>query len=174
MSKHIGRPTVWSPELEATLIKHIEHGASFKDACELVSVGFSTFYEHRADYPEFSERVQAAAVKQKQAHVQNVGRCAFGVPMRNDKNEPIPGQWDVEPDGKLSLAYLQARYPEEYSRYRLEVTGKDGGPIKVAHAIEVMPIAAVESEIAALLPGSLDDEITDTPVLPGLPPSTTN
>ncbi len=173
MPKPVGRPTVWSPEIELALIAHIEKGASYKDACALSGIGESTFYEHRADFPEFSEQVERASVRQKQAHVQNVSRCAFGVPLMKE-GARVPGGWDVEPDGKLSLLYLQARYPEEYSRHRFEITGANGGPIKVQHAIEIMPIASVEAEISALLPAPEEDDIIDTTTTDEPPPSTTN
>ena len=175
-----GRPPVWSPELEQTILRHIENGATYKDACSLSGISIAPFYERKADYAEFAELVERASVRQKQAHIQNVSRCAFGIPIKNDEGQPIPGKWDVEPDGKLSLSYLQARYPEEYSRHRLEITGANGGPIKVSQIIEVMPLAIVEAEIAALLPlpepteeekrSAIDTTTTDEPA----PSSTTN
>jgi hypothetical protein len=168
MPKPVGRPTVWSSELEASVIKHIEGGATYKDACALAGNSIGTFYEHKADFPEFFELVEAAAVKQKQAHIQNIARNAFGV-------RGADGKWSIIPDGKLSLSYLQARYPEEFSRHRFEITGANGGPIKVQHAIEVMPIASIESEIIALLPAIEDEDIIDTTTTDDEPPpSTTN
>ncbi len=105
-------------QLKADLIKKLALGHTDKDACALVGVGVSTFYEwtngsgegkkRREPDLEFAEEVKKARISSKDLHLANIRRVAIK-----------KGQWFA------SAWFLERRFPEEYAlRIKTENTHK--------------------------------------------------
>src|SRR5215472_2575367 len=65
-------PSKRTAELETQLLEAIEGGASFKLACELVSVSEAVFCLWRRQDPEFAARVDAASARGDMARIRKV------------------------------------------------------------------------------------------------------
>jgi hypothetical protein len=80
-----GRPSKRTAELESRLLEAVESGASFKLACELVSVTEAVFCLWRRQDPDFAARVDAAAAKGDLSRLKAIN--AF----ETQDCEPLPG-----------------------------------------------------------------------------------
>lgn len=130
-SRRPGRPSKLVPEVADRLLEGIKHGLSYTLACGRAGVDYSTFrrwiekgeQQASGEYHEFREKLAAAE-----------GEGAMVLVLRIKEAG--------KKDWRANFALLQARYPNDYGRQRVEVTGKDGGPVE--SAVEATVQAQVE------------------------------
>ena len=78
-----GRPSKRTAQLETQLVEAIEAGATFKLACELVSITEVVFCLWRREDPDFAARVDAASAKGDLARIKTIdgyGAQDWGAP----------------------------------------------------------------------------------------------
>lgn len=112
MSKPLGRPTVITPEIITKLEEAFSVGASDKEAIFYANIGSSTFYEYCSNNPDFAERKEQLKDMPKYQARKNISKAL------NDGDKDI-SKW-----------YAERKIKGEFSP-RQELTGEDGGPVKV-------------------------------------------
>ena len=119
----MARPTKKTEDAAETLARFVKQGATFKDACYAAGIGYSTgrqwVKEAEAEDAPDDKRAFLALIQKAQAEgkIERIKRIeAAGK----------KGSWQAD------AWYLERMYPEEFGRQRLEVTGAEGGPVKVA------------------------------------------
>lgn len=128
----MARPHKFTPDVVAAILQNVEAGLSFKIAAEDAGVSYDTFNDWKQgrfprsskDNPvtaelksQFSEgltRARAAGIKGHHQHVALAGKT----------------EW------RASAWLLERIEPETYARNRLELTGKDGGPIELTDVVD--------------------------------------
>jgi hypothetical protein len=135
--RRTGRPTVWNPTLEAAIFTTLESGCSFRDAAEANGIAYATMKERQRTDSDFSARLARARMKFK---VATLGMLADAIRSGN----VTAGHW-----------YLERAYPEEWGRKRLEVTGADGGAVKIDAELKAGAEIRANSEASRLLHDAL-------------------
>ena len=51
----MGAPSVWTPELEQRILARIANGQNDMEACQAEGIGYSTFWDRKADSQAFAE-----------------------------------------------------------------------------------------------------------------------
>lgn len=74
MAKKAGRKGKYTPEIVRDICAHIENGLSARDACTLVDIGESTYFDWLATKPEFVEITKKSIQIRKESLLQNVRR----------------------------------------------------------------------------------------------------
>lgn len=118
-----GRPTKLIPATERRLIVALARGESYAGAAAFARIAESTLHQWRAEFPEFSERLEAAA----RAAEHRVVRRLLA---------------HTDQSWQACIAFLERRYPDEWGRRdRSTVThdGQVGVPVRITHIIDMPP-----------------------------------
>lgn len=131
------RPTLCTPDVTARFLQAVRAGNFIEDAAVFAGIDRGTYYrwlEKAEDprpeyqvYRDFRDTAIAARTESKVGHVLNLHNAG-------------KKHWQA------SAWYLERSYPEQFGRRRLEVTGAEGGPIRV-------DVEGLEAEIEALIGG---------------------
>ncbi len=124
-----GRPSVWTPELEARIIQMIEVPCcTYRDAAEANGIGYETLKGHVRKDAEFSFRLQCARARAKVA--------ALGIIAAAMAKHPQACQW-----------WLERVYPDEYGQKMVVAGGgPDDAPIAIAFSQEGQVAARIRSD----------------------------
>lgn len=126
-----GRPSRYTKRTCDKIIAAIAAGASRASAARAGGIDDSTLYEWMNAHPDFGERVREADDL-----------------VRKRVEEAFFGDVTGGKDWRARLAWLQARYPSDWSaRSRLELTGKDGGPVQIQQLADAIVSASEESQL---------------------------
>lgn len=116
----------WKP----AFLKALVELRSAVAACEAAGVSRQTAYEHRQKFPEFAAAwAEADETITQQLEVEMLRRAHDGVEEPVFQGGKLVGTKRVYSDPLLMFA-LRAKRPNVY-RDRTEVTGADGGPIRI-------------------------------------------
>lgn len=126
-----GRPSKLVPTVTEKLFEGIKHGLSYSLACARAGVDYSTFrrwiekgsQQASGEYHDFCDELAAAEADGALVNVLRIKDAS-------------------KKDWRAAAWLLEARHPDEYGRKRIEVTGKDGGPVE--SAVEATVQAQVE------------------------------
>jgi hypothetical protein len=118
-----GRPTKFTKDTRDKIVQAIQMGATYELAAQFGGVSYDTFNNWMKRGAEAAEGDQAfvdffETVKQAEGKAA-VGWLAKIEVAAND------GNWQA------AAWKLERRYPGDYGRQRIELTGKDGGPVGV-------------------------------------------
>lgn len=108
-----GRRSKYTPETVDKLTQAIRLGATYALACNYAGIGVSTFHEWLNAKPEFAEAIKDAE-----------GTGAIGW-LAKIEAAASDGNWQA------AAWKLERRYPDMYGRNRVELTGANGGPVRV-------------------------------------------
>lgn len=119
--RRVGRPSKLTVPVVQVLLEGIKHGLSYKLAVMRCGIDYSTFcrwvekgeQQSTGEYREFCDRLELAQAEGAFANVLKIKAAAAK-------------------DWRAAAWLLEARHPDEYGRRRIEVTGKDGGPVEQA------------------------------------------
>ena len=112
----MARKTKLTPELQSQICAYISSGSSNEDTCKLAGIGETTFYDWIGRFPEFSEAIKRASVQFRRTHLLKIA---------------ADDAWQA------SAWILERRFPDEYGRRPVEVTGKDGGTARTDGVVHV-------------------------------------
>lgn len=131
-----GPPEEWQP----IFLRHLRDCGVIRRAAEVTPIGQSTVLRYRHLDPVFDEAVQQALrescelfeVEARRRAIEGVMRKQFtrgGEPII----DPATGQQYYERvySDSLLMFLMRGAYPEKYNRTQTEVTGKDGGPVRI-------------------------------------------
>ena len=115
----MGRPSKLTPEVQGLIVDGISAGLTYQLSCERAGIFPSTFYawlergelQATGRYKEFSEAITRAKADSALRLVSQITLAA-------------PKDW------RAAAFMLERRFPDDYGK-RTELTGKDGGPVKV-------------------------------------------
>jgi transposase len=126
----VGRPSSYKPEYCDKIIEYGKLGHSIAQMASELDVAKATIFDWRDLHPEFATAL-ARAQTHSQAHWESLAKTHMG-----DKNF----------NAQLWLKSVGSRFRDDYTD-RKEVTGADGGPIKI--------------ETKTVLPDQLEDDHLD-------------
>jgi hypothetical protein len=120
----VARPTKLTPEASERICEALRDGAPRAVAAEAADVGDSTLYRwlERGDrarsgrFREFWEAVRAAEAEAMTRALRVVWQAIEAG------------------DGRLAMEFLSRRWPADFGRRPIELTGADGGPLQVEQA----------------------------------------
>lgn len=149
----VGRPTKLTPEVHQTIVDAIRAGASRQAAAETAGVGFSTLKEwmvrgegQHPDRPQesifaaFSADVHAAEADFERTLVRQVMEY---------------GAMGDKPDWRAPAWLLERRFSDRWGKVtKTELTGKDGGPMRVDSGADVTTMTDEQLRILAGRPGA--------------------
>ena len=115
----MSRPSKLTPEVHETIIDSVKAGMTYRLACVRVDIDESTLYrwltagetQVRGQFCEFRKDFMRAIADSAEV-------------LLNQIRVKAPTDW------RAAAFMLERRFPDDYGR-RTEVTGKDGGPVKV-------------------------------------------
>lgn len=103
----------YSNEITLEICKYLRAGNTQHDSAVLAGISEDTFYEWRKNKTEFSEAIKKAEKECKARNIAIIQRAA-------------------EKTWQAAAWWLERRYSSEYALKSInELTGKDGGPIKL-------------------------------------------
>ncbi|MCY1703649.1 hypothetical protein [Deinococcus sp. SL84] len=125
-----GRKTKLTPELQAEFVKVLRSGNWIETACSYVGIHPDTYYEwmKRGESSSPSNQIYRAfrdAVLEARAAAEM--ECVIRIRMAGSKGNVKADMW-----------FLERSFPERWGRRRVEVTGKDGEPLKQAQGTVVI------------------------------------
>jgi len=117
----MGAPTKLTPDTQKTIVAALQLGSTYVLAAQAAGVAYNTFNEwmkegeasSRGAKREFYEAVKKAEGERAARWLQSIEQAAKD------------GQWQA------AAWKLERIYPDDYGRNRIEITGKNGGPIDV-------------------------------------------
>ena len=150
-----GRPTKLTPEVQDLIVDGINAGLTFGLTCARAGVNPATFYRwlekgetaKSGVYSEFCDTVSRAKADSALRLVSQITLQA-------------PTDW------RAAAFLLERRFPDDYGK-RSEITGKDGGPVKVEaktqHVFQPTPelwdeVLRERAEYERLRDGDTDEE----------------
>ena len=150
-----GRPTKLTPDVQELIVDGINAGLTFGLTCARAGVNPATFYRwlekgetaKSGVYSEFCDAVERAKADSALRLVSQITLQA-------------PTDW------RAAAFMLERRFPDDYGK-RTEVTGKDGGPVKVdaktQHVFQPTPelwdeVLRERAEYERLRDGDTDEE----------------
>ena len=114
-----GRPTKLTPEVQDLIVDGINAGLTLGLTCARAGVARSTFY----DWLEKGEAAKSGALMEFSDTVSRA-RADSALRLVSQITLQAPTDW------RAAAFLLERRFPDDYGK-RSEVTGKDGGPVKV-------------------------------------------
>ena len=135
----VGRPTLYRPEYCEKVIELGREGKSLVQMAAHFDVSRPTISEWASEHPEFSKALDRAKV-----HAQNWW-----------ENQAQTGMHAKVFNSKIWEVSVRARFREDYTE-RKEVSGPNGGPMQVTHALDVSgldddQLDALEAALSATL-----------------------
>lgn len=130
-----GQPSKLTPETLKRLLDTLSRGNTYKLACQLAGIDYSTFArwmqkgeaQTKGEYRDFSDAVKAQESRLVDDALTVIAAAALG-------DEKKPGDW------RAMSWLLERRHKEDFGAQRLEVTGKDGAPIVTQFVAVVPPV----------------------------------
>jgi hypothetical protein len=116
-----GRRTKYTPETVDRILQAIRLGATYQLACDYAGIGVTTFHEWINAKPEFAQQVKEAE-----------GKGALGW-LAKIEQAATDGNWQA------AAWKLERRYPREYGRSVMELTGANNGPIQTEIVLRQVP-----------------------------------
>lgn len=116
-----GRRTKFTPETVDKLTQAIRLGATYQLACDYAGIGVSTFHDWLNAKPEFSQAIKEAEGKAAVLWLGKIEQAASD------------GNWQA------AAWKLERRYPQDYGKRAVEVSGPDGGAIVIKGYTSITP-----------------------------------
>ena len=149
------RPTKLTPDVQELIVVGINAGLTFRLPCGLAGVNPATFYR----WLEKGETAKSGAFRE---FCDTVSRAKADSALRlvSQITLQAPTDW------RAAAFLLERRFPDDYGK-RSEVTGKDGGPVKVEaktqHVSQPSPevwedILRTRAEVEKLRDGDTDED----------------
>jgi thymidylate synthase ThyX len=146
-----GRPTKWRAEFLQRAFSLCMSGATDVEMAKALGIAERTLNNYKKSHPEFMQAIEAGKLAVTQRVEKTLLLRALGewtqpaVKIFNDNGAPmvVPYVEHFPPDIAAIKLYLHNRAPERW-RDRVEVTGVNGGPVRVQQLSddELMRIAS--------------------------------
>lgn len=134
----MGRPSKFTPEIHRRIIDLVKAGNYIEKAAQSVGISRRTLYEWLAKGRdcEIEEDPFAALYTDWQKAIAHCElRCVALIAKA------------AETDVKAAMWLLEHRFPEDWGRHRVEVTGPEEGPVQVQHGVRREELRAALKEM---------------------------
>jgi len=115
-----GRRSKYTPETVDKITQAIRLGATYKLACDYAGISEDTFARWQARYADFADTITQAEGEAAIKWLALIEKHAVDLP-----------QW--------AAWKLERRYPQMYGKQAVEVTGANGGPLRIKAFVGVSP-----------------------------------
>ena len=136
------RPPKLTSDVQKRITDALAIGCTYKLAAQYGGVTYETLNQWRKTKPEFSQAIENAEARAVVGWLARIEQAANA------------GEWQA------AAWKLERRYPQDYGRRQLEVTGRDGGPIQEERITRIV----VEQAPPRRLLTSDDDDVVDAEV----------
>lgn len=134
-----GRPSKYRPEFAQQAKKLCELGATDAQLADFFEVSVSTINLWKINFPEFSESISVPKEIADARVEQSLYRRAMGyehdevdIRVVNGEIVATPLRKYYPPDSTAMIFWLKNRKPEQWRETKaVELTGENGGPVKV-------------------------------------------
>ena len=133
----IGRPTLYSSDVAASICAYIASGKSLINYCKQHAIDYTTVAKWLNKYPEFFEAYARARLEQAEFMADEIIELSDETPdMSRDKNGNmvIDSAWVTNQKNRVEARkWIIAKLkPSKYGdKQHLEITGKDGEPLSI-------------------------------------------
>lgn len=145
-----GRPSKYNPDFVRQGRRLCLLGANDADIAAFFEIDVATLYRWKLAHDEFREALKLSKAEADEAVESSLYRRALGYSQDATKifqyeGVPVvvPYVENVAPDTTAMIFWLKNRQPDKWRNERIELTGKDGGPIEM--------ITGVANELRAKL-----------------------
>lgn len=129
-------------------------GATDKEVADFFEVDVATIYRWKNSHPEFCEALKVGKEEADNRVVRSLYHRAVGYEQDTVKifmpagaDEPVyaPFTEHIQPDTTAAIFWLKNRRPQEWrDRQQHEITGEDGGAIKIEQTIDISGLSLEE------------------------------
>jgi hypothetical protein len=138
------RPTKFTSTTVAHLLTAIRAGLPYRLAAEAAGISETTFHEwQRGEFPRGADKHLKAQFSEELTRA----RGESALRLMGVINQAAPDDW------RAAAWILERRFPQDFGKQVLELTGGDGGPIRVE-------IAALQQVILTALEQHPDARVT--------------
>lgn len=124
----MGRPSSFKPEYCDLVLQLGAEGKSKAQMCAAIGISRDTLYRWVKEFPDFSDAI-SRATELSQSWWENVAQT-----------QGLTREFNAATWGKS----MSARFPNDYSdRSKVELTGRDGGPVQLEDGQAAARIAAI-------------------------------
>lgn len=149
------RPTKFTPETVARLLKAVRAGLPYHLAAEAAGISETTFYEwQRGEFPRGADKALKAQFSEELTRARGESALRLMALI----SSAAPDDW------RAAAWILERRFPKDFGRHVLELTGEHGGPVQVeVQALQRVILKALEQhpdarlEVAAALMDANED-----------------
>ena len=130
----MARPHKFTQATVDLILEGVRKGLPYKVAAEAAGVHYDTFNEWRkGELPQGRNKVERQAIADLFSEFSEAltRARAEGIGVLHDRIREAS-----EKDWRAALALLERMDPDNYGRNRLEITGKDGGPIELTEVVD--------------------------------------
>lgn len=114
-----GRKTKFTPETVERILQAIRWGLTDRLACAYAGIETSTFYRWQQEKKEFRDSITRTEAELAAATMLVVRNAALG-------NKEA----GIAPDWRAAAKLNEMRFPQDFGKHAIEITGKDGGPVE--------------------------------------------
>lgn len=137
----MARPTKFTKDVVDRLFRGIRMGGTYESACRFAGIDYNTFCNWRdGKFPRVLDDEQK---EMKLGFLEALTRAEGDATARALSTIM---QAMAQGNAEIALKFLERRWPDEYGQRKVEVTGKDGGPIQ----FEAQAAKLIEAEARAL------------------------
>jgi hypothetical protein len=123
-----GRRTKYTPETVDRILQGVRLGMTDRLTCAYAVIETTTFYRWMQDKKEFRDAVTRTEAQLAAATMAIVRNAALG-----DKESGTP------PDWRAAAKLNEMRFPKDFGRQAIEISGPDGGAIVIKGYTTVTP-----------------------------------
>ena len=127
-----GRKTKYTPETVERILQAIGMGLTDRLACAYSGIETTTFYRWLQEKREFKDAVTRAEADLAAATMVIVKRAALGERTKT-------GEWVREPDWRAAAKLNEMRFPNDFGKSTVEISGPNGGAIVIKGYANITP-----------------------------------
>lgn len=127
-SRFVAMQNKYTKDAHKTIVDAIKLGETFKGAAMAVGIAESTLWEWRHKYPKLSNDITKATSDMRRANIAYIAKKA-------------PTQWQA------AAWLLERRFPDEFGRRNVEVSGPGGGSIAIEERTKIQEAGEVARKL---------------------------
>lgn len=147
----MGRPTILDDRVREILVSAIRIGSSYKDACAFAGVSYRAFAEWMNKGRRDIENNKKSPYAQLVQDIEKARSDAYVNALSKIVEAYENGTWQA------AAWFLERKYPEQFGKSRVEVSGVDGNAIVVSYEIAKKDLESELEKLIKLRQTVLDD-----------------
>lgn len=168
-----GRKTFLTEEVHKDIMNCLAVGGTVVNACAYSNIKESTYYDWSRRGRKYDLHLETGGEIIDGEDIYRLFYLDIGASRARADMRALGSLAKAQTNGewRAALAYLERRHPQEWGRvHRLEMTGKDGGPVTVQVEEVDRRLAKDVAELADRYRPTDDVEVEDAEVVEDVPP----